>query len=194
MYGNGDGHDLERACDAAVHLLQTRGADGLSVRAIAHELNVTGPALTHRWDNRARLWRLLVSEIGDRWLREVRRSVREHGPGGLVPVTVDEVSDARVWLRAADLGRTDPDLSFRVADTVSQERALLRTAIESPVGHRVAAPLVDVLHAAAVGLRDRVCSVGQPFPGDQARTAWETAHDALVPADVPAGAGGQDSA
>ncbi|MFB9312359.1 TetR/AcrR family transcriptional regulator [Nocardioides plantarum] len=192
MDGRGDMSDLGRACDAAVHLLATRGAGGLSVRAIAHELNVTGPALTHRWDNRARLWGLLVSEIGDRWLREVRRAVYDRGPAGLVPSTAEEVADACVWLTASDLGRTDPVLSFRVADVLEQERALLRRALEERAGRRLADAVVDALHATAVGLRDRVCSVGQPFPGDQALVAWHLAVEALVP--TGASLGGQDSA
>lgn len=47
--------DLDRACDAAVDILRTRGSAALSVRAIAHTMNLTGPALTHRWDNKAML-------------------------------------------------------------------------------------------------------------------------------------------
>jgi AcrR family transcriptional regulator len=181
MFSTGYGSDLDRACDAAVHLLGTRGAGALSVRAIAQEMNLTGPALTHRWDNKARLWSLLVSEIGDRWLRVVERTVREDGPVGLLPSTAEQVVAARVWLAAADLGRTDPDLSYRVADALAEERGLLRRAIESDVGRRLPDPVVDALHSTAVGLRERVCSVGQPWSAVEARTAWQRSVEALVP-------------
>lgn len=159
--GTGYGSDLDRACDAAVDILLTRGPDALSVRAIAQELGVTGPALTHRWENKERLWRLLVSRVGERWLQAVAQAVRDEGVPGLVPSTEAQVADAWVWLAVADLGRHDQDLSFRVADTLSEERGILREELESTVGHRLPDPVVDALHATAVGFATACAPAGR---------------------------------
>ncbi len=179
-----DGNDLSdlgRACDAALRVLATRGGGALSVRAIATEMDLTGPALTHRWDSRARLWQLLTSEIGDRWLREVGRAVRDRGPEGLLPLTTEEVEDARTWRAMADLGRSDSNLSGRVADNADRERGMLRFELESEVSARLPDPVVDALHAVAVGLRERLCSRDQPMTPARAVEAWRAALAALVP-------------
>lgn len=173
LIGRGDASDLGLACDAAVRILATRGVGALSVRAIAAEMNLTGPALTHRWDNKARLWGLLITRIGERWLQALERAVSDRGPAGMMPSTPMEVEDAQVWLCLSDLGRSDPDLSLRVADVADQERGLLLTALEATHEARLPGPVVDAMHAVAVGLRQSVCSVGQPMATDRAARAWQ---------------------
>ena len=132
--------------DAAVILLADRGIDGLSSRAMAHWLGVTGPALTQQ-AGRADQVRSLLAAFGGRWLDWSRPRFSEELPARL-PDTADERHGVRVWNALGELARSEfvrgngvP--ATLIAEIHREEGDQIRGALQ-----RLVDPGVDELEAA----------------------------------------------
>jgi AcrR family transcriptional regulator len=91
--------------DAAVHLLAAHGVDGLSSRAMARYLGVTGPALTQQ-ASRSEQIRLMVIAFTRRWLLWSCARHDEEMPARL-PSTEEERHGVRVLAALTELARAD---------------------------------------------------------------------------------------
>jgi AcrR family transcriptional regulator len=160
---------------AANRILATRGLGGLSLRAIAAEVRISLGSLTSHYDNRTRLMHLLVQLASRAWLEDIRYRMRGEGILAFLPADEDGVEDTRVWLSWCELGRSDPAIRGTVYDIRLDERVLLDRATREWFDEHDAKGAgldddgLDIAHAVVQGLRQAICSLGDPMPVERAR-------------------------
>lgn len=164
---------IEIATDAAVHIVRDGGIRALSVRAIATRMGVTAPALLQRYDNRARLFRLVVAHVGDRWLWWAGSQWQLDGIAGLLPQEAEAIAHAHVWLAFQDLARNDLELGPFIAKVRDGERSMVERTLRRDPGWLSASheASTDLAVAAVEGLRVSMCSPTEPLPAVRARAA-----------------------
>lgn len=134
------------ATDAAIALLADHGLPGLSVRAIAKKIGVTGPALTQRWAGaqgaRSALVTAIARTFAERWHLWARGPLIGCEPTLGLPSTDAESGGVRAWLALEELGRAEARLGnlavgYATADARRAEReqvvAMVRTTSGEPI-------------------------------------------------------------
>lgn len=148
--------------DAALRVLAEDGLLGLSVRAIAARIGITGPALTQRWKGdrgaRARILQIVVLTFGERWHYWSRGPLLDSPPTLSLPRTEDEREGVRAWLAFHELARSEqasgnPHIATAVAHTDQLERDQVWDKARGADGRPLPEPSIVGLCALAEGLR-----------------------------------------
>ena len=150
--------------DAASRLIVAGGVQGISLRAIAAELDLSPSTLSAQYTNRERLVRVTAGGFIRRWAAQISaRTVRE-GALGHLPADESDLSGTRVWLAWCEVARTAPDVGLVVGTALREERESLAWALGYPPEDDVA-----LLSALIAGLREAICRSLDPLPVGLAR-------------------------
>jgi AcrR family transcriptional regulator len=154
--------EAEMLTDAAHAVVLEHGLGGLSIRAIARQIGVTGPALTQRWGGagsaRDRILRVVVRTFGERWTQWSRWPLIDVQPALSLPMTDDEVAGVRTWLALDALARGEAaagnsDLAVIVAEIQAAERREVEYMVRGGDGERLGAEAAAGICVVAAGLR-----------------------------------------
>lgn len=152
------------------HLLADGGPRSLSVRAIGRESRVSPSSIIHHYGTVEQLLRVAAHWTGRARREAIAERARE-GALAFLPLTDDDVVDARVWLAWCELWRSDPAVELVIREARDDERTLLArlTDFVHP------ADQLDTLGALIEGLTVAVCAPHDPVSPHRARrllTCW----------------------
>ncbi|MFR9725860.1 TetR/AcrR family transcriptional regulator [Streptomyces sp. MS19] len=128
----GDHEARRRDVSAAVwQVMATRGFTGLTLRAVAAELDATTGLLTHYFPTKRALVTYALDLLEERTLARPRRS-RGTGLGALrdalldlLPLTPEATDTSRVWVSSWDAALSDPGMSADYARKYAAAHARL---------------------------------------------------------------------
>ena len=139
MPAKGD-HDSKRADVAAAvwRVLATRGFDGLTLRAVATEMNASTGLLTHYFASKRALVRYAHEIAAERTDTRPLREPDEPGLPALrialvnvLPLTPDSTAMSRVWVSFWDAALGDPTLSEAQRQRYERWRERLQACVEA---------------------------------------------------------------
>ncbi|WP_067823864.1 TetR/AcrR family transcriptional regulator [Actinomadura kijaniata] len=157
MPARGD-HDARRrdVSEAVWRVLAARGFDGLTLRAVAAEMNASTGLLTHYFPTKKALVRHALDLAGERTGTRSRPAPPAPGLPALrtalldvLPRTAQAVELNRVWVSSWDAALGDPDLGDRERDRYERWRGELRAHLEKAVELGELPPDADVEDLAA---------------------------------------------
>ncbi|MDH6137038.1 AcrR family transcriptional regulator [Kitasatospora sp. MAA4] len=203
-------HDARRrdVSEAVWRVLVTRGFGGLTLRAVAAEMDASTGLLTHYFPNKRALLRTALEILAQRSEDRPRRTAPAEGLAALrtalldvLPLTPESAAANRIWVSSWDVALADPELAAEHAERYrrSRERLSGHVAAAQRRGELPATAATADLAAAAQGfaLGLVVQSLFAPaeFPAerqiallDDWLTTWRNA--APGPADPPAAGSG----
>ncbi|MER5523830.1 TetR/AcrR family transcriptional regulator C-terminal domain-containing protein [Streptomyces sp. NPDC002677] len=172
--------DRRRVADTALRLLNETGLDGLTLRAIAKELDVKAPALYWHFKDKQALLDEMATEIYRRMVAGTRID-----PSGAWQDVLRTVSGG---LRAALLGYRDgakvySGSRFTGIDHAPEQEAYLHVMTEAGFTLAQAAQAGMTANAYTIGFVTEEQGV-EPLPG-QRREGYDVAERARVLADFP---------
>ena len=139
MPARGD-HDARRAdvSEAVWRVVQAKGFGGLTLRAIAAEMNASTGLLTHYFPTKRALVQHALEVADDRTANRDRRVPQAEGLEALraalldvLPLTPDGEAMNRVWVTSWDLALGNADLGAQQAARYDRWRGLLRPHVEA---------------------------------------------------------------
>ena len=171
-------HSLEygdMVTDAAVEVLRDATLPGLSVRALARWMGITGPALTQRFGSRQRILEIVLTRYTRRWLGWAGWPDPTDACPARIPESPIEIHALRVWLALHELANGEhragnDELSGVLTWARQEERELLGRGLDDRLARRVTDLEVDATLALLEGLR---CALAVPEPkltADEARS------------------------
>ena len=130
-------HDARRreVAEAVLRVLATRGFAGLTIRAVAAELEATTGVVTHYFATKDEL-RTFALDVLTRSVNERQRL--DATPGmpalralmlGMLPLAAESARANRIWISSWDVVLADPQLSAAYAETYAQSRARVERAV-----------------------------------------------------------------
>lgn len=139
MPARGD-HDARRAdvSEAVWRVVAAKGFGGLTLRAIAAEMNASTGMLTHYFPTKQALIRHALDVADERTANRARRVPTEEGLEALRAALLDVLSLTpegadmnRVWVTSWDLALGDPELGAQQAARYDRWRGMLRPHVEA---------------------------------------------------------------
>ncbi|MEU6193231.1 TetR/AcrR family transcriptional regulator C-terminal domain-containing protein [Streptomyces sp. NPDC047061] len=172
--------DRRRVADTALRLLNEAGLEGLTLRAIAKELDVKAPALYWHFKDKQALLDEMATEIYRRMAADTRLD-----PAG---TWQDGLRTTSRGLRTALLGYRDgakvySGSRFTGIDHAPQQEAYLRLATEAGFTLTQAAAAGRTVNAYTIGFVTEEQGV-EPLPG-QRREGYDVDERARILADFP---------
>ncbi|MGK5555148.1 TetR/AcrR family transcriptional regulator [Actinomadura kijaniata] len=152
MPARGD-HDARRrdVSEAVWRVLAARGFDGLTLRAVAAEMNASTGLLTHYFPTKKALVRHALDLAEERTASRARPAPPAPGLPALrttlltvLPRTPEAVELNRVWVSSWDAALGDPDLADRERARYERWRGKLRPHLEEAVERGELPPDADV--------------------------------------------------
>lgn len=142
MYGSsmprtkGD-HEARRrdVSEAVWRVMATRGFGGLTLRAVAAELDATTGLLTHYFPAKRDLVRYALDLLAERTAARPRPTGADGLSAvraallGILPLTAEAAASNRIWVSSWDTALADPALSDDYAGKYAQSRAKLRDLV-----------------------------------------------------------------
>ncbi|MFE0458081.1 TetR/AcrR family transcriptional regulator [Kitasatospora sp. NPDC058965] len=155
-------HDARRrdVSEAVWRVLVARGFGGLTLRAVAAEMNASTGLLTHYFPNKQALLRTALEVLDQRNQDRPRRPAPAPGLAALraslldvLPLTPQGAADNRIWVSSWDVALADPELAAAHAERYRRSRVRLTEHVAAAVerGELPAATSVEDLAAAAQG-------------------------------------------
>jgi AcrR family transcriptional regulator len=151
MPARGD-HDVRRrdVSEAVWRVLATRGFGGLTLRAVAAEMDATTGLLSHYFPTKRALVRYAHDIADDRATNRARRIPGAPGLSALraalldvLPLTDESIATSRVWVSFWDAALGDGDLGASQTARYRRWRAALRVHVEAAVTAGELPPDVD---------------------------------------------------
>ncbi|KAB2351707.1 TetR/AcrR family transcriptional regulator [Actinomadura rudentiformis] len=139
MPARGD-HDARRrdVSEAVWRVLADRGFGGLTLRAVAAEMNASTGLLTHYFPSKKALIAYALDVADERTANRPRQTTPEPGLEGLrtalldvLPLTPEAAAMNRVWVSSWDGSLADPELGAREKDRYEAWRSRLRPHVEA---------------------------------------------------------------
>ncbi|MGN9809989.1 TetR/AcrR family transcriptional regulator [Micromonospora sp. BQ11] len=137
-------HEARRrdVSEAVWHVMAARGFTGLTLRAVAAQLDATTGLLTHYFPTKRALVEYALNLLERRTLTRTRRDSGE-GTAALrdalldmLPLTAETTDINRIWVSSWDAALSDPDLSSDYARkyAASRDRLSERVAADQALG------------------------------------------------------------
>ncbi|MFF4897166.1 TetR/AcrR family transcriptional regulator C-terminal domain-containing protein [Streptomyces sp. NPDC001068] len=172
--------DRRRVADTALRLLNEVGLDGLTLRAIARELDVKAPALYWHFKDKQALLDEMATEMYRRMVADARVD-----PSGTWQDVLRTMSGG---LRAALLGYRDgakvySGSRFTGVDHAPEQEAYLRVMTEAGFTLAQAAVIGATVNSYTIGFVTEEQGV-QPLPGER-REGYDVEERARLLADFP---------
>ncbi|MFI0447694.1 TetR/AcrR family transcriptional regulator [Actinomadura sp. 6N118] len=139
MPARGD-HDARRrdVSEAVWRVLAERGFGGLTLRAVAAEMNASTGLLTHYFPSKKALIAYALDVADERTATRPRQPTPKPGLEGLrtallevLPLTPEAAAMNRVWVSSWDGSLADPELGVREKDRYEAWRSRLRPHVEA---------------------------------------------------------------
>lgn len=162
--------------EVVTRLLAEGGQAAVTTRAVADGAGVGLSSLAHHFGGRRRLMSVSCHLAGRAHLWRVWDRIDALGVGGFLADDEESLALDRAWLAWTDLARFDDHLSHHVWDTETRETY----AVGQVLGEGAAQDDVEILAAAARGLRAAVCRLEDPLPPGQGRRLLEHLVQALT--------------
>lgn len=127
-------HDARRrdVSEAVWRVLVDRGFGGLTLRAVAAEMNASTGLLTHYFPNKQALLRTALEVLAQRSEERPRRTAPAEGLAALrtalldvLPLTPETAAPNRIWVGSWDIALADPELAAEHAERYRRSRAKL---------------------------------------------------------------------
>ncbi len=175
-------HDARRrdVAEAVWRVLVERGFGGLTLRAVAAEMNASTGLLTHYFPNKQALLRTALEVLAQRSEERPRRPAPAEGLPALraalldvLPLDAQSAASNRIWVSSWDIALADPELAAEHAARYrrSRERITVHVAAAQRLGElpgdRPAADLAAAAQAFALGLIVQALFAPQEFPMDR---------------------------
>ncbi len=115
--------------------MATRGFGGLTLRAVAAELDATTGLLTHYFPTKRDLVRYALDLLAERTAARPRPTGADGLSAvraallGILPLTAEAAASNRIWVSSWDTALADPALSDDYAGKYAQSRAKLRDLV-----------------------------------------------------------------
>ena len=154
---------LAEACD---RLLEQRGPEGLTWRAISCASGVSTSSMRHQLQDRERLLRVCAHVSATARTAALTTAIIHFGPLGVLPRDHDDLPATRTWLGWLELGRTDPPIGRWLQRACGQQLAVLGRSLD----HRVPATSLLEVQALIDGLRVALCLPGSTLDIGGAQT------------------------
>lgn len=203
-------HDARRrdVSEAVWRVLVTRGFGGLTLRAVAAEMDASTGLLTHYFPNKRALLGTALEILAQRTEERPRRTAPAEGLPALraalldiLPLTEQSAAANRIWVGSWDVALADPELAAAHAQRYrrSRERLAEHVGAAQRLGELPAATptedLAATAQAFALGLVVEALFAPAEFPAerqvlllDQWLATWRSAAPAPAPCR-PAGTG-----
>jgi AcrR family transcriptional regulator len=170
-------HDARRRqiAQAVLRVLASHGFAGLTMRAVAAELDATTGVVTHYFATKDELRRFALDVLA-RSVDERERRVGAPGMAGLralalgmLPLSAASARANRIWISSWDVVLAAPPLTAAFAETYAHSRARLERAVRvaqevGDLGDGDAAELAASLHAFTLGLAVQAVLDPNAFP------------------------------
>jgi AcrR family transcriptional regulator len=170
-------HDARRReiAEAVLRVLATQGFAGLTMRAVAAELDATTGVVTHYFATKDEL-RTFALDVLVRSVDERERLVGVPGmPAlrvlvlGMLPLNAASARANRIWISSWDVVLAVPRLTAAFAETYASSRARIERAVRvaqdvGDLGDGDAAELAAALHAFTLGLAVQAVLDPNAFP------------------------------
>jgi AcrR family transcriptional regulator len=152
MPARGD-HDARRrdVSEAVWRVLAARGFGGLTLRAVAAEMNASTGLLTHYFPNKKALVAYALDVADERTETRARSAAPAEGLPALraalmdvLPLTPEAAAMNRVWVSSWDGSLGDPDLSARETARYERWRSRLREHVTAARDRGELPPTADV--------------------------------------------------
>ena len=155
-------HDARRrdVSEAVWRVLAERGFGGLTLRAVAAEMNASTGLLTHYFPNKQALLRTALEVLAQRSEDRPRRTPPAEGLATLrtmlldvLPLTAETAASNRIWVSSWDVALADPELAAEHAERYrrSRTRLAVHVAAAQRLGELPSELSTDDLAAAAQG-------------------------------------------
>ncbi|MEV5983135.1 TetR/AcrR family transcriptional regulator [Streptomyces sp. NPDC052114] len=130
-------HEARRrdVSEAVWRVMATRGFGGLTLRAVAAELDATTGLLTHYFPAKRDLVRYALDLLAERTAARPRPTGADGLSAvraallGILPLTAEAAASNRIWVSSWDTALADPALSDDYAGKYAQSRAKLRDLV-----------------------------------------------------------------
>ncbi|PYC69517.1 TetR family transcriptional regulator [Streptomyces tateyamensis] len=153
-------HDARRrdVSRAVWRVLATRGFGGLTLRAVAAEMQASTGLLTHYFPTKQDLLRTALEVLDQRNQERPRRVAPAEGLAALraalvdvLPLDPDSAAENRIWVSSWDVALADPELAAAHAERYRRSRLRLTEHVAAAVrrGEVPAGTAVEDLAAAA---------------------------------------------
>lgn len=173
-------HDARRRqiAEAVLRVLATHGFAGLTMRAVAAELDATTGVVTHYFATKDEL-KTFALDLLARSVDERERLVGAPGmPAlralllGMLPLTATSARANRIWISSWDVVLATPRLTAAFAQTYAHSRARLERAVRlaqqaGDLADGDAGELAAALHAFTLGLAVQAVLDLNAFPPDR---------------------------
>ncbi|WP_035847632.1 TetR/AcrR family transcriptional regulator [Kitasatospora azatica] len=175
-------HEARRrdVSEAVWRVLAGRGFGGLTLRAVAAEMDASTGLLTHYFPNKQALLRTALEVLDQRNQERPRRTPPGEGLAALrsalldvLPLTPESADSNRIWVSSWDVALADPELAEAHAERYQRSRTRLAQHVataqrrgELPSG----TPTEDLAAAAqgfALGLVVQALFAPQEFPAER---------------------------
>ncbi|MDH6111448.1 AcrR family transcriptional regulator [Kitasatospora sp. MAP12-15] len=155
-------HEARRrdVSEAVWRVLVAQGFGGLTLRAVAAEMDASTGLLTHYFPNKRALLRTALEILAQRSEERPRRAAPAEGLAALraalldiLPLTAESAAANRIWVSSWDVALADPELAAEHAERYrrSRERLTAIVAAAQRLGELPAGTPTDDLAAAAQG-------------------------------------------
>jgi AcrR family transcriptional regulator len=127
-------HEARRrdVAEAVWRILAGRGFGGLTLRAVATEMNASTGLLTHYFPNKQALLRTALEVLDQRNQERPRRTPPAEGLAALrsslldvLPLTAESADSNRIWVSSWDIALADPELAAAHAERYRRSRERL---------------------------------------------------------------------
>ncbi|MFG2002579.1 TetR/AcrR family transcriptional regulator [Spirillospora sp. NPDC048911] len=152
MPARGD-HDARRrdVSEAVWRVLAARGFGGLTLRAVAAEMNASTGLLTHYFPSKKALIAYALDVADERTATRPQELPQKPGLDGLhtalqnvLPLTPEDAAMNRVWVSSWDGSLADPELGAREKNRYEGWRSRLRPHVEAAVNDGDLPPGTDI--------------------------------------------------
>lgn len=180
--------NAQQVGNAGVRILAREGASGLTLKALGEELRMSGPGVGRWFGNVAQVRRVVVDQIGSRWVNMLKNGWREPLDDSwsagdfhpLIPLQEHELTELKVWHTVVQAGLDDaalgPVVGRHAADEITSVRHLA-----SRGGWRLSPDEERAILVTVRGLRQAMLQTRDPLPLEEAHEQLRSLVRLLVP-------------